>query len=135
MTDRVKTRQQQMEEHQKLARKYGLMVGNFKLTDATYKAPVSDNVKDWPPLLQLCAYEERYAYHADVYAHLSMGKGPYYCAMCQPLKDRPRGWRVFPCWACWWEQWGYEQALDKARAISKHRWVDRAPRPFEVFKA
>ena len=132
MTDLAEIRAAQIEEHHGLALRYADRVRAIDLTDVTYSAPPSDDVRTWPPVLRWAAYEQRYTYHADVCTHLERGKGPFYCAMCSPLRDRPKGYKLLPCWPCWWDAHGYDAALDKARALSKTRLVGPFLRPTEV---
>lgn len=128
----MEARRKQIGEHHPLALRFAERVKEIDLSDVTYSPPATDNVADWCPVLRWAAYEMRYTYHADVCTALEMGKGPFYCAICQPLRDKPAGWKVVLCWPCFWDLHGYDQALEKARAMSKQRLCGPMLRPTEV---
>lgn len=125
-------RRQQIEEHHPLALRYAERVRAIDLGSAPYSPPPSDDVRDWPPVLQWAAYEARFIYHSDICTALEMGRGPFYCAGCSPLKQRPKGWKLMLCWPCWWDAYAYDDSLRKARAISQKRWAPPSLRPTEV---
>jgi len=130
-TSAVAIRRQQIEEHHRLALRYAEKVRSLDLRGTTYAPPPTDDIRAWCPMLQWAAYEVRYIYHSDICTQLEMGRGPYWCAMCQLLRDRPKGHRLMPCWPCWWGITGYDDAVTKARSISRHQWCEPFMRPTE----
>ena len=132
MTDLATIRRQQIEEHHPLALRYAEKVRAIDLGAATYSPPPTDDVRDWPPVLQWAAYESRFIYHSDICTALEMGRGPFYCAMHQPLRQKPKGFKAMPCWPCFWDLVAYDDSLRKARAISQKRWAPPSLRPTEL---
>lgn len=130
--DLAESRREQIETHHRLALQYAERLRTFDLRSETYQPPPTDDVRDWCPVLQWSAYYAKHAYHADVCTALEMGRGPFYCAMCQPLRDRPKGYKLMPCWPCWWETYAYDNAIVRGRAMSKHAVSPPALRPTEV---
>jgi hypothetical protein len=78
-----------------------------------YRAPEDDNPKTWTGLFAFAYADTAYRY---VYQQLALGGDGTYCPSCG--EERPAGdWHPALCMAHWWDDHGYEAAVDHARWI------------------
>lgn len=123
-------REEQEKFHESEMAKWGAKLAAIDIGDCTYVPPKSDNPATWTGTAKYTAAECRYLYHSELWAHLSLGHRPFYCGRCEA---RPgNGFKVLPCFNCYWQDWGYDEALRRARALAQQRWYNISPRPMEL---
>ena len=132
MVDVEMAREQQEQHHAREMAKWGKKMAAIDIGDCRYEPPKSDNPQTWCPVLKYTASEMRYLYSSEVWAHLSLGHRPFYCGFCE--KRPGPGYKVLPCFNCFWEHWGYDESLRRGRALSKRRWYNISPRPMELME-
>lgn len=90
------------------------------ITDWAYRPQASDNWADWTGAAKWAALTVRYAAVERARDALTIG-GPYKC-LCEANVDTSgnwKAWSVRTCVDCWWQESGYDEALDLAREIGR----------------
>lgn len=118
-TDLIRAAQQAY--HWQQAETFGaqLVEGGNRITDWSYRPPVSDDPETWRGVTRWVYVDYAYRWHIERECALATGHGPYFCPIHEEAPEPLEGWTANECWTCAWEGRLYDQVLAIARDLGK----------------